>query len=188
MARLTLVILVIGIAGCGGDVPPVTGYTNFVAKDASFSIEHPTGWTAEGGARPDNTFGWGEFKSGPAKIRVTADIKGSLMGDLAGAGRGGFGGGDPDPELEPVAIVHSEGKQQYSADFSGYEEGPPEIVRSKMGTGRVSTFAASGKSILGFRGTFLAKNRRITIICQCPKRLWVQLKPVFVHVIQELGR
>ncbi len=173
------------IAGCGGDVPAPTSYASFTAKDASFSAEYPEGWATDGGSRPDNTFGWGEFKQGPAKIRITADMTGSVLGDIAGAG--GMGG-DMDPDEQPVARVHSDGKEKYGADFDGYEEGPPEVVRAKLGEGRVSKFVTSGQKIVGFRGTFLAKNRRVTVICQCPKRLWPRLEPAFVHVIQNVGR
>lgn len=177
--------LVLGsMAGCGGDVPAPTSYASFTAEDASFSAQYPEGWATAGGSKADNTFGWGEFQKGPAKIRITADMTGSVLGDIAGAG--GMTGDDPDEQ--PVARVHYDGKEKYGADFDGYEEGPGEVVRSELGEGRVSKFATSGQKIVGFRGTFLAKNRRITIMCQCPRRLWSRLEPAFVHVIRNVGR
>lgn len=181
---LGALLLLIPAVGCGGDVPAVTTYSEFTAKNGLFSVDYPEGWSTAGGGTSDNSRAWGEFKSGPAKIRVSADMAGSVRGDIAGIGMSG----DADPDEMPVARIHEEDQGKFAADFDRYEEGAPEVVRSKVGDGRVSTFTASGRKIVGFRGTFLAKNHRITVICQCPKRLWTRLKPAFVHVIQTLGR
>ena len=51
----------------------------FSPKDNAFKLRHPQGWESDSGARPDNTYSWAEFTHDSAKIRITADIQGSLM-------------------------------------------------------------------------------------------------------------
>jgi hypothetical protein len=176
--------------GCSQQVPAPTAYTAFEVKDGAFSCEYPQGWKAESGARSDNMYSWARFSQGPARIKITADTAGSLKGDIAGAGMGGLGGlgGEPDPEAAPVAIVHEDNKRRMDDDFSNYTEGPPDVIRPGAGEGRVSIFEANGKKVVGYRATFLLKNRCLTVVCSCPRNQWGRLKPAFQEVVRKVSR
>ena len=48
-------------------------------KDNAFKFRYPQGWESDSGSRPDNTYSWATVTHDSAKIRIIADIKGSLM-------------------------------------------------------------------------------------------------------------
>ena len=51
----------------------------FSPKDSAFKLRYPQGWEPDTGSRPDNTYSWATVSHDSAKIRIIADIKGSLM-------------------------------------------------------------------------------------------------------------
>lgn len=185
--RWTLCLVGAVLGGCTEQVAVPTSYKSYEAKDGSFSAPYPDGWEVDGGSRPDNTYGWAQFKQGPAKIRITADVTGSLIGDISSGGMGGMVG-DEAPEEQPVAVVHEMGRDKYAEDFSDYKEGDPQVVTAKVGDGRVARFSASGGKVLGYRATFLTQNRRLTVMCSAPRSQWANLDQAFEHVIKGVGR
>lgn len=92
-------------------VKPVSGYEVFSANDKSFRCEYPKGWktdSREAGA----VLSQAAFKQGGARIVVSADLTGSLMGDMLTAqqnmmGGGGeeFGGGGGMPDVSGMPGV-----------------------------------------------------------------------------------
>ena len=70
--------------GDGGPVTAPSGYTAYTASDKSFAWVAPQGWSIQG-VGANAVVGGALFKKGSAKIDITADLAGSLMGDIAGA-------------------------------------------------------------------------------------------------------
>ena len=50
LGSIVLLAAVIGIVGCGGNVPAPTSYSPYNAKDGSFQCEYPAEWEAAGGS------------------------------------------------------------------------------------------------------------------------------------------
>jgi hypothetical protein len=183
--RVLVVVVVAAMPGCGGSVPAPTAFEPYHSTDGRFSCDCPKGWEADGGGKADSPNSWAKFTNGNAQIKVTADFAGSLFGDMAKAS-GGLGG---DSEA-PVARVHPMGERHMKEDFSNYKEREPKVVQSKgIGEGRRSTFTADqtlGGKVYGYRATYLAGDRRITVVCSCPATNWKALKPAFERVIDSL--
>jgi hypothetical protein len=139
------------------------------------------------------TAGRPTFTSGPAEIHVSADLAGSLMGDIAGSVGVGIGGGDSTPmDLEPVSKVHEAGKDSAENKYSGYKEigGATELSVS-LGPARRSEFTAStafGSGLHGYRVTILAHDKRVVVYCVCPESDWQTLEPGFAHVLESFER
>jgi hypothetical protein len=187
-----LVVLAVGasFAGCGsGPVAAPTSYSQYNAKDGTFACEYPDGWSADGGGK--NGPLWATFTSGPAEIRVNADVAGSLMGDIAGSV--GLGGGQTMPiDLEPVAKVHELGKETAAQKYSGYTEvGNATELKAGLGPARRSEFTATtafGSGQHGYRATILAKDKRVVVFCACPESDWQTLEPAFARVLESFQR
>lgn len=195
-------------AGAGGDldgdadevVPlDLAGDPNLAAvphapKDTAFACRYPTGWTARDGSRPDNTYSWAEFTHDNAKIRIDADVKGSLIADIANP----FGGSPDDFGEPPVAAAHDENQRAVATQYDTYEEGPARPLNgTSLGEGRIAEYTAkpsgfnigfSDPTLHGYRATLLTNNRRVTILAECPERDWDQLRPTFEAVIASVGR
>ncbi len=174
-----------------------TAYTTFNASDGAFSIQQPVGWDSSGSASGAIDSG-ALFKSGAAKIDVTADLAGSLMGDMAQAQNnqmenlGSAAGVNLPPPPPPVEKVHMMGKQAMEDKYKDYNEGDMKPFVTKIGAGRVSEFTADGGMFLGklhgYRATVLSNERRITIITLCPEANWAALQPAFQQIILSIDR
>lgn len=161
----------------------------FVSKDGAFKLRHPEGWESKSGSRPDNTYSWAEFTKGSARIRVDADIKGSLM-----AGPNVFGSDEEGAE-HPVAAAHELNQKTVAEQYTDFKESEPVPFQGdKMGEGRLATFTAKGGGLVfapdlqGYRATFLTNDRRITILCHCPETEFEKLKPAFLAVCRLVSR
>lgn len=181
----------VGINGCGSaPVAAPTSFTQYNHKDGTFAFEYPENWEADGGGK--NGPCWATIKSGPAEIRVTADLADSLMGGIASS----FGGGGSDaptpPELEPVAKVHEMAKEDAEKKYSGYEEtGDPVVLDVRLGPARKSEFTASssfGSGLHGYRTTVLGHDKRVEVYCVCPESDWAAVQPAYDHMLSSLIR
>lgn len=177
------------LTGCGSaPVPAPTSYASFNSKGGTFELEYPDGWTAAGGGGRGPE--WAKFESGPASIRVNADVTGGLMGDIAS-----LGGGDEEmmrPEDAPVHSIHVDGKEMAADEYSGYSEiGNPAELVVRLGPARFSEFTASstfGSGLHGYRVTVLGHDKRVIVYCVCPESDWATLKPAFDHCLSTLVR
>jgi hypothetical protein len=178
------------LLGCGsGPVAAPTSYSLYNSKAGTFEIEYPDGWTATGGGGRGPE--WARFETGPVFIRVSADVAGSLMGDIARSA----GGSDFEamrPEDAPVHSVHLTGIKKAEEDYKGYTEiGNPAELDVRLGPARVSEFTASttfGGGLHGYRATILAHDKRVTVFCVCPESDWTTLKPAFDQCLKTLKR
>ena len=161
----------------------------FSPKDNAFRLRHPQGWQSDTGARPDNTYSWAEFTHDSAKIRITADIQGSLMS--------GSDSAQPLPEgseFAPVQRAHELYQKVAAEEFSDFKESKPALFKgAPMGEGRISTFTAAGEGLFGskrrgYHVTLLTRDRRVTILCHCPEKEFATLKPTFLAVCRSVSR
>lgn len=180
-------VLALVYAGCGSVAAP-SAFAKYQAKDGSFDVEYPQGWAAEGGGKGHY---WSKFTKGNAIIRVGTDVSGSLLGDIASAGMGGLMGEEEIPEeLEPIAQVHQQGLEQVQIDRPNYKEQDPVKVTAPIGEGRRSEFADTttlGGQLRGYRATFLSRDKRITVSCQCNGSNFDVLRPAFERVIESVA-
>ncbi|HID77406.1 MAG TPA: hypothetical protein EYP56_15605 [Planctomycetaceae bacterium] len=178
-------------SGCGQAPTIPSSYKQYNAKNGAFQCDYPEGWEAQGAGKRE-AFHSAKFSSGSATIKITADLAGSLMGDIAESfgGLGDAGGlAEEGEDLSPVAEIHQLGKERVAEELSNYEEKEPEVVQTRLGEGRRSEFSASGAfagRLRGYRVTFLAHNHRVTVVCMCPEGYWDRLQPVFDKVIDSL--
>ena len=162
---------------------------DFSPKDGAFQLRHPPAWKVETGSRPDNTYSWGRFTQGSAKIQVFADVAGSLM-----SGSDSARNHEEGSVMAPVHNAHVLGEKTAKEEFSDYAESEPTLFKgSSMGEGRMASFNASagglfGGKLRGFRVTLLTNNRRITILCSCPEGEFEKFKPTFLAVCRSLSR
>lgn len=158
------------------------------AKDGAFRLRHPSGWEEEDGSRADNSYSWVRYTKGSAKIKVSADVAGSLT---SGPNSSDYEEGSP---MAPVHGAHERYKRNVSEDYSDYKESEPAPFKgSGLGEGRISTFTASGggvfgSKISGIRVTLLTNDRRITILCEGPPKEFEKLKATFLATCRSLSR
>ena len=207
-------LVVLGVLGGGllfflkapDPVPTPKSFTTYTASDKSFVCQAPAGWETIS-ASAGGVEGGALFKKGDAKIDITADLAGSLMGDIAASADRMAGGtetagggislpGVPGADLgkarkPPVEKLHDSSKKSVAKKFGNYDEKPTQTVRTQLGEGRFSEFTAGGTGLFdpklhGYRVTFLPTERRITIIAVCRETDWAALKPAFETTIQSL--
>ena len=161
----------------------------FSPKDGAFKVRHPQGWESDTGSRPDNSYSWATFSHDSAKIRIIADIKGSLM-----SGSDSSQEHEAGSEFAPVHLAHDFYKKTAAEDYGDFNESKPTVFKgSQMGEGRISVFTAAAEGLFGskLRGnhvTLLTKDRRVTILCHCPEKEFAKLKPTFLAVCRSLSR
>lgn len=170
------------------DADQALAAVDFSAKDGAFKLRHPQGWTAETGARPDNTYSFVILTKGSAKIQAYADIQGSLMSGSDSAGE--FEEGS---EFAPVHKAHELYKRVAAEELSGYVEGRPDVFKgSGLGEGRLSVFTASGGlfggNLKGYHVTLLTRDRRVSILAYGPEAEFETLRPTYLAVCRSFGR
>ena len=170
------------------DVDKTLAAVEFSAKDAAFKLRHPQGWTAETGARPDNTYSYVILTKSSAKIQAYADIQGSLMSGSDSAGE--FEEGS---EFAPVHKAHELYKRVAAEELSDYVEGRPDVFKgSGLGEGRLSVFTASGGlfggKLKGYHVTLLTRDRRVSILAYGPEAEFETLRPTYLAVCRSVGR
>lgn len=187
-------LLFLPLAGCGSKPAEApASYTHFAAEDRSFQCDQPAGWesTSAGGHGVASGV---LFKKGPAKIDITADLQGSLMGDIARSSNnmlGGLAPGLAGKTRPPVETLHEMGKKELAESIKDYQEQPMQQIQGRMGDARMSEYTGGGgifsPKVHGLRVTMLGGERRITVICQCPESDWQTLHPAFTRVIGSLS-
>jgi hypothetical protein len=178
------------VAGDAGDADADAKLASveFSPKDGAFKLRYPPGWETKTGSRPDNTYSWAKFWKGSANIQVYADIQGSLMSGSDSAGQHEEGS-----EFAPVHRAHELYKKTASELYSDYNESKPVLFKGAgLGEGRISSFTASsggpfGSKLSGYRMTVLSKDRRVSVICDCPQSAFEKTKPTFLAVCRSLG-
>ena len=159
----------------------------FGVKDGAFHLRHPTGWEVETGARPDNSYSWARFTKGSAKIRVFADVAGSLLAGPNATDNEGKG------EFAPVQGAHDGYKDDAEELYGGYKESrAASFTGSGLGEGRICSFTGSGGGIFasklkGIRVTFLSNDRRISVLCEAPADQFDKLAPAFLATCRSLS-
>jgi hypothetical protein len=189
---------------------PVTApkaFTAYTASDKAFACQAPQGWeTVSSGSGGMNSGAL--FKNGDAKIDITADLAGSLVGDIAAASDRAAGGVDSAgggislpgvPGMEvgkarkpPVEKLHDAGKKSLAEKYGNYEEQPMKSVQTSLAEGRFSEFTGGGGNpfspkVHGYRVTMLPSDRRVTVIAVCRETDWNTLKPAFETTITSLA-
>jgi len=158
-------------------------------KDSAFKLRYPQGWESDSGSRPDNTYSWATVSHDTAKIRIIADIKGSLM-----SGSDSSHQHEEGSELAPVNVAHELYKKTAAEDYGDFNESKPAVFKgSPLGEGRISVFSAAaeglfGSKLRGYHVTLLTRDRRVTILCHCPEKEFAKLKPTFLAVCRSLSR
>jgi hypothetical protein len=192
LALATVAVLLLG-SGCGKVQVPKS-FDTFNAKDGTVKLKRPASWEQERGTA--KKFRSVAFESGAARIRVLADVKGSLIGDIAGGGQAGaaFRESLPDDvaeEISPVAQVHEEmSLPQLEEEFNELDVKSTETIQTGFGETRLSEFAGSGTlggTTHGYLATALGHDKRVRVICMCPEKYWETLKSAFDEVIESMG-
>jgi len=170
------------------DAEKALAAVEYSAKDGAFKLRHPPGWTAETGARPDNTYSYVILTKGSSKIQAYADIQGSLMSGSDSAGEYEEGS-----EFAPVHKAHELYKRVAAEELSGYAEGRPDVFKgSALGEGRLSVFTASGGlfggKLKGYHVTLLTRDRRVSILAYGPESEFETLRPTYLAVCRSFGR
>ncbi|HUT93833.1 MAG TPA: hypothetical protein VMY37_30500 [Thermoguttaceae bacterium] len=172
------------MSGCGGVEVPKS-FKEFNAKDGTVKLKRPAGWEQKRGTAKE--FRSVAFESGPAKIRVLADLTGSLV---AGPGAS-METEDVPEELTAVAAVHEEFTlKQLSDELGELDVKSTDMLQTGFGNTRRSEFTVSGtlgSATHGYVVTALGHDKRVRVICTCPEKKWKTLKPAFDEVIESMG-
>ncbi len=186
-------------------VPAPQAFAPYTAPDDAFLCQSPQGWKQESAAS-HAVMSTVTFKNASARIEITADLQGSLQGDIARATNaslsnlGSFAGaeGAPTPQLRPpVEQLHEKGAKGLRRDLKehGYgdpAEQPMQTLQTPAGEGRYSEFTAKGGAFQGdthgYRATILNGDRRISYMGRCRESDWSSLKPSFEKVLLSITR
>lgn len=192
MAGASMVCFALILAGCGAPASAPTSFVTYKATDQSFKIDHPEGWNVEGGGAQGSNYYRAKFSQGSAMIDISADIKGSLIGDIAKS-QNTMGGIDEQEaeDLAAVAQVHEMGKAEIAELFGKYQESAPAKVQTAFGDSRISGFSAAstlGGYLVGYRLTALGSQRRILVITYCSAKDWNTLRPAFEKSLASMGQ
>lgn len=178
----------------------------YTAKDKSFACVYPEGWKLNDGAG-GSTQAFATWTKGGARLQVSSDLAGSLMGDISKSPMEGMGGLDSMPgagdlgkmskemNKPPVEKLHEAGVDDVQSLLSkrGYEQfkdGQMQAYQGKGGDSRISEFTADGGmfggKIHGFRTTSLGTERRVRVIAYALEEDWKMLKPFYQKVIMSV--
>ncbi len=165
-----------------------TGFVPYTAQDKSFTCVAPGGWKTIGAGTEGSNLGGALFKTGDAKIDITSDLAGSLMGDIVNISPPIENMPPPPP---PVEKLHKMGKRAVKEKYSGYKEGEMTRSQGRMGEICTSEWTADGglfgAKLHGWRVTMLGHERRVTVICESAQADWTKLRPVFARVVGSIG-
>jgi hypothetical protein len=185
-----------------------TTFSTFQANDKSFQCEYPSDWHKRSG-ESQAIASMASFERGNARIEVTADLAGSLMGDMPAPGAGlpdlsqvpgagslpGLSGLKMDTR-PAVERLHEADKKETKLEveasgFSEYDEDAPQKFECRMGDARSSTFHAKGGfltgNLKGIRATIMGPERAVKVICRAPEKDWDMLQPAFQRVLKSIA-
>lgn len=210
-----LTVVCVAILGAGGTyvvlaskperVTAPKSLIPFTAKDKSFTCTYPEGWKVRDGAG-QSTHAYAYFSKGGARLRVSSDLQGSLMGDIGKSpvelgglesmpGAGELGKAVKELSKPPVEKIHiaDAGDVKSTLAELGYEkfeDGQMQPYQGKAGDSRISEFTADGGmfmgKIRGFRTTSLGTERRIRVVAYALEEDWAMLKPFFQKAIMSV--
>lgn len=192
---LSIAACLVAALGCGAPVKVPTTYAKWEPeKNAVFFIDYPEGWVADGGG--GNGLQWAEFKKSGCVIKGSTDQSSSLVGDITQSANNMFGGDsglseDEQEDLAPAAAAHEWNKDKAKEDFGNYKEEKDAIAfQSGLGDARKSIFTGSsmGRGVKGYRATFLARDRGVTVICYCSTKDFEKMKPAYDKVLESVRR
>ena len=96
-------------------------------------------------------------------------------------------------ETAPVHTAHVLYKKTVAEEHSDYKESEPALFKGAgLGEGRLAAFSASGGGLFGgkvrgMRVTLLSRNRRVSVISECPEAEFAKLRPTFFAVSRSLS-
>jgi hypothetical protein len=182
-------------AGCGEPVKVPTSYAKWEPEgDTIFHIDYPEGWKAEGTGK--NQAQWATFKKGGCLIDCKTNVSSSLIGDISQS-MNQIGGGDalsPEEmeERSPTAAAHAWNLKNSPPDaYGSYKEEPQAIAfQSGLGDARKSVFTGTtmGRSVKGYRASFLTKDRGVIVYCHCSAGEFEKMRPAFDKVLESVRR
>ncbi|MDH3717711.1 MAG: hypothetical protein OES79_06265 [Planctomycetota bacterium] len=183
--------IVCALAGCGQPATAPTVFTVCNSLKGTFQNEFPDGWEISQGGKTGMAPEWCKATLGSAEIKVSADLTGSLLGDISQAGQNMLGEFAPEgPEDEPVAELHEMGREAIEKVLNSYQEvGGTEVISCQLGPARKSEFTAAGAfggALHGYRVTVLGRDKRVVMICRCAESDWATLQPAFDRVLASL--
>ena len=183
-------------AGCGEPVKVPTSYAKWAPEgDTIFHIDYPEGWNADGAGK--NQTQWATFKKGGCLIDCKTNVSSSLIGDISQSMNQMGGGGDalsPEEmeERSPAAAAHAWNMKNSPPDaYGSYKEEPKAIAfQSGLGDARKSIFTGTmmGRSVKGYRASFLTKDRGVIVFCHCSAKDFEKMKPAFDKVLESVRR
>ena len=191
--HLACILLLVGLfAGCGTTIPVPKSYAQLHAKDGTFCVDYPEGWTAEKGGRPDGSIQWAKAYFGNAKARVDATFEDSVIGDIVSMGGGSaiLGGEEPYDEESPQAVIHARHIKTYEETLPGYRERNPTAIRVSLGDAIRTEFVCRPGMVKmhGYRATVLTSKRSVTFLAYGPDSQWDTLEPIFDKMMRSLKR
>ncbi len=199
-ALVAWVFIFCGLAlGCNGPVPaPELGPD--IGPGKAFTYQRPKGWKGSGQVEVGGNAGSIELTSGAALVRISADLAGSLMGDVMGSGNaamgsaaealpGGVGEAMRAAAKPAVERLHEAQAQTVAMKFEDFNDGKMQPLQSQLGEERFSEFTGkdAGSEMHGYRVTILGGDKRYSVRAQCAASDWNTLKPVYGKIIQSIG-
>ncbi|GAB4461685.1 MAG: hypothetical protein OHK0029_27370 [Armatimonadaceae bacterium] len=141
--------------------------------------------------------------AGRSRIKVSADLSGSLMADIAKAQDAQVQnmtdmlpqGMQPPPtqRKSPVEKMHIAFRKNMEESWDEYAEVGSSQFQSAFGESHVTEWTGKKKSLIGagdthgLRVTMLSGERRITVLCYCSESDWKALRPTFSKVIKSIA-
>lgn len=202
--RVAVAVIALGLVGCGkGErLTAPKSFVAFEAIDKSFKGVAPEGWKVQRSGLQGTVAG-AKISQQDATVQITADLQGSLMGDMMTASNSQMGGlteGLPENMRPPAGMtkpavekLHAAGEKAGSKGLENYEEKPMQTLQSPLGEGRFSEFTGEEKGYIGgekyhgLRVTILSGERRVTVVARCLEENWATLRPAFERVITGLA-
>lgn len=179
--------------------------TSFVTSDKSLAVSHPGNWKPRQLAAHSTLTRLSFEPSLSVRFVVASDFQGSLMADIAKASEstgenlaGMIPGGEQFLEAapkkkSPLEKLHETQGQEMEKEYSEYEGG--ETTKRQIG-GQEALVTAfryrkragmfRSQEMVGLRATALSGERRISIVCYCPKDVEARLLPAFEQMIESL--
>jgi hypothetical protein len=181
-----------------GDLTPYT------MSDKSLQMQRPANWKATelGSAGVESGV---RFEGGPlTSIRISTDLTGSLMADIAKAGGGavpslpgmeGLSAALPTgSQKSPLEKLHEEKGTKLAQDpgFDSYTEGKTRQEKIAGADALVTDFTYQEQGLfgnepmVGERATALLGDRRLLVMARCPKKSGSKLLPLFEKIMDSV--
>lgn len=199
MAGLML-LLAVGFAISNGSFASAESYlpTDFkkhAGPQDQFTLVLPDDWQSERGGGGAKAPPWFRAKGRKVSLSVRANPRASIMGstaqvldDLALAN--GLDPAEQPPESQPIHGVHMQLRDLFALNYSGYEEEPPKVVDTGVGSARYSRFSgrtAIGMKETGFRGSVMVGPYAYIVECKMPGWLMDEFEPFYQDILESFS-